>query len=253
MFYLVVSVLLLLVLFFLYPICRFVCKVTRMSDDLAAIFEGLVDKQAAPEGVGVPPAPVSGGVGTTEMREKLAQLVASGQSKSLLGRKFSALEIEKMGDTLVIKYYRVYEVAWSALINKEVVHNIIQYSARLIGYLFPIDDMGQYTTELQEDFHVVNGCRTLSGYFAHQFAPLYSIISAGVITASNIDYGRVGRDKGSSSGGGTTDRSTGRKSDRKNHPSDEDKIPWAGSVGEEAGGTIHPKEEREETSSGDQR
>ena len=121
-------------------------------------------------------------------RERLLCIIAAGQSKAFLGKKFTLEYIEKSTDKKIEKYYKIYESTYSSLVSDNIVNGVLFGISKIVGLVLPVHNVNKLSDDLKNNFLVTNQFKQLTGKLAYNYGPLLALTSGGVTILNSINF-----------------------------------------------------------------
>jgi hypothetical protein len=171
----------------------------------------LIDKLVSNE-ADVNACPVAANIATgasagevAQKRERLAAVIAGGQSQRYLGRAISLDQVDKLSESEILKLYARYEMLFGASIVKTLGHAVLTMYSDLAAYYRPKINPASLTSDLESQPLVELGLSAYSGSLYHRFGLFLTPIAVALTT---IKHCKFGEDDGDGVIGGDTANSS---------------------------------------------
>jgi hypothetical protein len=158
--------------------------------DIDKIVDQLLDETSASSGSATATTSADGAE-ITRKRERLAGVVAGGQSERYLGRILSLDQIDRLSPPEVEKLYARYEMFFGASICKTLGHAVLTMYSDLAAYYRPEIDPNSLSANLTNNPIVELGVSGYSGSLHHRFGWLLTPI---VVAITTIKHCKLGKD-----------------------------------------------------------
>ena len=119
-------------------------------------------------------------------REQLAVLVASGQSKEMIGVYLTQDQVKRLSEKDVEKYFKRYEASLSSKTCNAMVDTFIQLSCKALSHFLPLDK-DKLLNDLNENFMVKRELSMIAGRLSLNYGKYMAAISAALLTAKNLN------------------------------------------------------------------
>jgi hypothetical protein len=174
--------------------------------------DALIDQLVSEEAVPANTAP--GSVAThdgevAQKRERLAAVIAGGQSQRYLGRTISLDQVDKLSDSEIVKMYARYEIRFGASIVRTLGHAVLTMYSDLAAYYRPKINSSSLTSDLESNPLVEFGLSAYSGSLYHRFGLLLTPIAVALTTIKHCKFGDDAEDGRDTDIGGDTANSSG--------------------------------------------
>ena len=96
-------------------------------------------------------------------RESLAILTSLGSTKEYLGKELSLIDIKKLKEADVLKYYNRYQSVLGKQLHKGLIESFIRTTVKGLSYFLNFDDTEELSKDLQNDELVKRELALISG------------------------------------------------------------------------------------------
>ena len=123
-------------------------------------------------------------------RTKLHCIVASGDSKSFLGKSYSLKDIDDMTDTEVERQFMIYQAAYCGRISDNLIETFLSCVSKAASYLIPIDNSKQLNTDLHSDYIITSELKNITGMIAYTLGPYLALVNTGLIIGQHVEINK---------------------------------------------------------------
>jgi hypothetical protein len=124
-----------------------------------------------------------------QKRERIAAVIAGGQSQRYLGRAISLDQVDKLPDSEIVKLYARYEMVFGASIVKTLGHAVLTMYSDLAAYYRPKINACSLTSDLESNPLVELGLSAYSGSLYHRFGLFLTPIAVALTTIKHCKFG----------------------------------------------------------------
>ena len=124
---------------------------------------------------------------STDHREQLAMLVASGKTKEFLGARLTQDDVKKMSEHDVEKYYKRYEAALASRVTDTFVDGFLKLACKAVGMAVPIGSTEKLHDNLKDDYIIQQELSSTAGLLSLKCGRLMAVASAVLHIANHVE------------------------------------------------------------------
>ena len=132
-----------------------------------------VDSMVSPESIAI-------------YKQRLAELISSGNSKNYLGKQIILEQLGVMADTEIDKMHSIYQAKLGLKMTKSLGQSIINLYTATVSHLFTIDNSEKLAHDLGEDPIITSSLSSITSYLYFAYGSLLAPVAASIITFSHI-------------------------------------------------------------------
>ena len=119
-------------------------------------------------------------------RQRLAECISAGNSKTYLGKHLSLEQLGIMSEKEVVKCYAIYESKLGLNMTKSLGHSILSLYTAAVSHLFPIDSKEKLTEDLKNDPLITESLSSITSHLYFRYGSILAPLAATMITYGHI-------------------------------------------------------------------